>query len=225
MIQFKRGTSDNWKKQKEPLADGQPGYDKTKHKIKVGDGKSLWNKLPYASISEEEVLDSEVNAKIRLALDPESLAIMTYGTEKPDKDTIGKLYLQYYDTDPEADHIIEMGSNGIWTYRKWRSGLAECWGTYVHETALKEPFSAGTLYSNTDQLPTIEYPHQIKFDPSTRPCESATIQSTGIAVWLVSTSLNTAKKTAAYYIIGAQEEAEESNYYITFNVKGRWIQS
>ncbi len=28
----------------------------------------------------------------------------------------------------EADYIIEQGTEGIWTYRKWASGMAECWG-------------------------------------------------------------------------------------------------
>jgi hypothetical protein len=28
---------------------------------------------------------------------------------------------------PVADHIIEQGMNGTWTYRKWASGVAECW--------------------------------------------------------------------------------------------------
>lgn len=27
-----------------------------------------------------------------------------------------------------ADFIIEQGTSGIWTYRKWNSGVAECWG-------------------------------------------------------------------------------------------------
>ena len=27
-----------------------------------------------------------------------------------------------------ADYIVEQGTNGIWTYRKWNSGIAECWG-------------------------------------------------------------------------------------------------
>ena len=29
---------------------------------------------------------------------------------------------------PVADHIIEQGMNGIWTYQKWVSGLCEYWG-------------------------------------------------------------------------------------------------
>ena len=27
-----------------------------------------------------------------------------------------------------TDYIVEQGTSGIWTYRKWNSGIAECWG-------------------------------------------------------------------------------------------------
>ena len=30
----------------------------------------------------------------------------------------------------KCDYVIEEGTSGIWTYRKWASGIAECWGTY-----------------------------------------------------------------------------------------------
>ena len=29
-----------------------------------------------------------------------------------------------------VDYIVEQGESGIWTYRKWASGIAECWGNY-----------------------------------------------------------------------------------------------
>lgn len=29
----------------------------------------------------------------------------------------------------QADWIVEQGTSGVWTYRKWNSGVAECWGT------------------------------------------------------------------------------------------------
>lgn len=29
------------------------------------------------------------------------------------------------------DYIVEQGTSGIWTYRKWSSGVAECWGSYT----------------------------------------------------------------------------------------------
>ncbi len=28
-----------------------------------------------------------------------------------------------------TDFVVEQGTIGIWTYRKWNSGMAECWGT------------------------------------------------------------------------------------------------
>ena len=27
-----------------------------------------------------------------------------------------------------ADYVVEEGTSGIWTYRKWNNGIAECWG-------------------------------------------------------------------------------------------------
>ena len=30
-----------------------------------------------------------------------------------------------------ADYVVEQGKNGTWTYRKWESGVAECWGAYT----------------------------------------------------------------------------------------------
>lgn len=224
MIQFKRGSTESWKKLKKPLAAGQPGYDKDKHKIKVGDGVKLWDKLPYAGLSEEDVLDSEKNAKKRLAQDPESMVIITYGEESPDKNTVGQLYLQHYETMPEVDHVVEMGTSGIWTYRKWRSGLAECWGTFKHTTAINEPIAGGMLFYDNTAMKAVKYPPQVNFNfnENSIPCESASIQSNGWIVWLSATSKNTAKNTAIYRIIGTQSAGEPADYYITFNVKGRW---
>lgn len=31
---------------------------------------------------------------------------------------------------PLDDWVVEQGTSGIWTYRKWNSGIAECWGKY-----------------------------------------------------------------------------------------------
>lgn len=32
-------------------------------------------------------------------------------------------------TKPFADYVVEEGTSGIWTYRKWASGISECWGS------------------------------------------------------------------------------------------------
>lgn len=32
-------------------------------------------------------------------------------------------------TSPVADYVVAQGTSGIWTYRKWNSGISECWNT------------------------------------------------------------------------------------------------
>jgi hypothetical protein len=34
------------------------------------------------------------------------------------------------DTQQAKDYVIEEGTSGIWSYRKWKSGVAECWSAY-----------------------------------------------------------------------------------------------
>lgn len=41
-----------------------------------------------------------------------------------------------------ADHIVARGASGIWNYRKWSSGVAECWANYTFAPGAFE--SAGT---------------------------------------------------------------------------------
>ena len=41
-----------------------------------------------------------------------------------------------------ADYIVEQGISGGWRYRKWASGLAECWGEVAANTAITEALGA-----------------------------------------------------------------------------------
>lgn len=157
MIQFKRGTTSSWAKQTEPLAAGQPGYDKDRKKFKIGDGKSSWNDLPYASgLFADEILDSEENAKVKTkakaALNPlgtlianilnlEDRPIFTYGTDLPDKDTVGQVYLQQFEGAIEADFVVETGRNINYFFRKWNSGFIECWGQGIVPKKIEELFT------------------------------------------------------------------------------------
>lgn len=54
----------------------------------------------------------------RKFVDPEE-----YSTLKNDVDTL------------KSDYIVEQGTSGDWYYRKWNSGIAECWGTIVKQPA------------------------------------------------------------------------------------------
>lgn len=46
-LQFKRGTSRAWRHQNPTLLKGEPGFEVDTKKLKVGDGVTCWNRLPY----------------------------------------------------------------------------------------------------------------------------------------------------------------------------------
>lgn len=59
-----------------------------------------------------------------------------------------------------ADYIVEQGTSGIWTYRKWASGVAECWGVgeTINITSLSEwgsLYGTGELSASNISLPFI----------------------------------------------------------------------
>ena len=245
MIQFKRGKSSSWRSTSTPLADGQPGYDKDRHKIKIGDGKSSWEKLPDASgLRLDEILDSEqsardkVNAKKALglinpvagllnmvasALNLDDRPVFTYGTEAPTKDTIGQVYMQYYDAAPETDYVVESGGSGAatgWNFVKWASGKAMCWGTFQYKDVLvSSKLGDSNLYCNGTDMTSQRYP----FTFSSVPTETATLRSNTTVSWLAcGKSANTAEKSATFKVISPMQAQSASNFYIQLVACGRW---
>lgn len=218
MIQFRRGSTKSWRACKSKLAAGQPGYDIEKHKLKIGDGKTLWDKLPYVSgLTAKEVLDSEKNAKSRVKTDAEDKTIITYGTEVPDENTVGQIYLQQYDAEPEADYVVSSGINGIWAYQKWKSGIAKCYGTVSLDTSIQSAFDAGSLFHD-NKMKTVKYPFTFKEIPS----ETVTLQSPSWIAWLASKTKNTKSSSGVYVLISPDKQTTNANYSISIQVEGFW---
>lgn len=233
MIQLKRGKTESWRGSKTELAPGQPGYDKEKHKIKIGDGDTPWADLPYASgLHAEEILCSEAEAKKRDNNDKFATNIITYGIETPKEDTIGQIYLQLYDAEPEVDYVIESGINGIWAYQKWKSGIAKCWGTYSLTTSIQSAFEseleieteaeieikakvAALFYGSSTG--SISYPFAFERTPT----ETAVVQG-GRMTWLANTGANTKKASGSYTIISPNKQLTSASYSISIQVEGFW---
>lgn len=173
------------------LSNGQPGYDRRTHKLKIGDGQSTWQELPnVGGLDYDQVLDAENKAKIRQAINPTDKTVFTYGEEDLDKYTVGQVYLQQYDGPPEADYVTEFGVSGIWQYRKWRSGFAECWGNIVQE-GFSTTFNA------------VDYPFAFTRISSEAPevaAEVATITSTATGAYLTTTDINSLTKSGSYLL-------------------------
>ena len=219
MIQFRRGSTKNWRATTQKLASGQPGYDKDKHKIKVGDGESTWTELPYASgLFEKEILDSESNAKSKQKIDSEDKTLITYGTEVPNASTVGQVYLQQYNAEPEVDYIVSSGINGIWTYQKWKSGIARCCGQVSLTTALQTSLEGSGLFQDANKMTSIEYP----FSFIELPTETATVQSPGGIVLLANKGKNTTTTSGVYTILSLDEQLVPADYTISLQVEGLW---
>jgi hypothetical protein len=218
MIQFRRGSTKKWRDTKTILASGQPGYDKNKHKIKIGDGEKLWSELPYVGgLSEEEILAPEKDAKSKFKADKEDRVIFTYGTEAPDEDTVGQVYLQQYDAEPEVDYVVSSGIDGIWTYQKWKSGIAKCWGAVALDTSIQNAFEGSELFHD-NKMKSVKYP--LTFEEV--PTETATLRSPGVIAWLASKTGNTKSTSGIYRIISPDRQSTNASYSISLQVEGLW---
>ena len=56
LIRLKRGQSTTWRSKNLLLQEGEPGVELDTHKLKIGDGKTLWNDLPYVGDGGSAVL-------------------------------------------------------------------------------------------------------------------------------------------------------------------------
>ena len=79
-----------------------------------------------------------------------------------------KTKLNAHDKALSVDYIVEQGTSGIWTYRKWNSGIAECWGRGTWTSDINSSWGTSTNQS-TKLFPETTYPFAFK----TAPCVSA----------------------------------------------------
>ena len=54
-----------------------------------------------------------------------------------------------------GDAVVEVGTSGMWTYRKWASGIAECWaGNFTDTWTYDGGLMGGFLYKKSYDLPS-----------------------------------------------------------------------
>lgn len=118
-----------------------------------------------------------------------------------------------------TDYVIEQDTSGIWFYRKWNSGLAECWGVYSYSVVTADFAVWVTPVYGTTPAPAQPYP----FEFVATPLEWASIESSVNAFWLYkeSGSHNSYYQTAIYRPVKVNSGSDnliEIRYYVV----GRW---
>lgn len=69
-----------------------------------------------------------------------------------------------FDKGEVLDYVIETGTDGIWTYRKYNSGIAECWGRTPQYT-VDVTSTWGNIFTADDAIPKIDFPFTFKEIP------------------------------------------------------------
>lgn len=75
----------------------------------------------------------------------------------PNNDESFEIAGDFYINSTKVDYIVEQGTSGIWTYRKWNSGVAEIWGMPSKSDLPWRAYLSTGLYYNT-QAWSISYP-------------------------------------------------------------------
>ena len=114
-----------------------------------------------------------------------------------------------------ADYVVEQGTSGIWTYRKWNSGIAELWGTYTGTSVT--PTAWGNIYAS-DTIPRIDYPFAFTSAPQVQVTPRYT--GTGGGFWIYCVGAGYTTQTPSYGAGRANNTAIVP--CIDFYVIGRW---
>lgn len=69
-----------------------------------------------------------------------------------------------WDSISQTNHIIDEGTSGDWTYRKWSNGVAECWFTAIGDMTIDGDW--GQFNVSSDSLATRAYPFSFIDYPS-----------------------------------------------------------
>lgn len=116
---------------------------------------------------------------------------------------------------PIADYVVAQGTSGIWTYRKWNSGLSECFGGL--NVAPTSPNSEGSLYCKGV---SVSYPTGLFLE---KPYATGGVMADWVCGITQAWSSSTKDKFYGYLWV-AHSTAMNGNYsfMIKLHVTGRW---
>lgn len=112
--------------------------------------------------------------------------------------------------------VVETGTSGIWTYRKWSDGTAECWGVHWFQLNLVEQYQnvwAGQTFSLT--LPSGLFNSSTGYD-------TTNVQMTTDNLW--SASCAEISQTQVKVKCFSGYKYQNAGAYVFISIKGKWEQ-
>lgn len=120
--------------------------------------------------------------------------------------------------DLAADYIVEQGVSGIWTYRKWSSGVSECWGDKIcGDIAVTSAW--GALFEGSN-MGGIAYPSGLFVS---QPAFFPSAQTTKYGICGIEVDGGDKTTTPNLYLLRATAQTVQG-VYLSLYAKGRWKQ-
>lgn len=140
-----------------------------------------------------------------------------YVLNTPDKAISEDIVYYLLSTKNVQDYVIAQGSSGNWRWRKWNSGVAECWQRYPYETPAM--VAMGGIFYSPKNVGGLAYP----FEFIEKPTELVSCDG-NIGGWYAAANelpTNTTTETGYYHFFSAKSRPAD---YIAMNIHeiGRW---
>lgn len=116
---------------------------------------------------------------------------------------------------PMVDYIVEQGISGDWRYRKWASGVAECWGEVTVSTSITDAF--GAMYMKVTNY--FSWPNAL-FSAPPRNVQAAPI--TTAPLFPIIRGGDTTKDKFRMYLLYPEIYENTINWVIGVEAKARW---
>ena len=117
-----------------------------------------------------------------------------------------------------ADYVVEQRTSGIWTYRKWNSGVAECWGAITWKSG--NWIAWGNCYYSELYSPYTAFPFNFIQTPDV--IAEYYPDSTDGWLGLNVNNKSTAEKLGRFYVIRPESATANADLCISVIAKGRW---
>lgn len=123
---------------------------------------------------------------------------------------------------PVNDYVIAQGRSGIWTYRKWNSGFAECWCTASNKVA------TDTKWGNVYYYQALQGGYALPFtfiqtgNFQDDPQGFVDIQTPGGNYSFQIANRCTTTAAPKGYVICPVQQTSGIETYFTFYIRGRW---
>lgn len=140
-----------------------------------------------------------------------------YVLNTPDKAISEDIVYYLLSTKNVQDYVIAQGSSGNWRWRKWNSGVAECWQRYSYRTVAT--VAAGNIFYAPQNIGGFAYP----FEFIAKPTELVSCDGS-IGGWYAAANnlpTNTTTETGYYHFFSGLSRPAD---YIAMNIHeiGRW---